>query len=93
MFEHSTGVHYRGRQGPLTVPGKLGDVITGVFGIDKRPRARAHLRQSATPAQPYTPTEIAARTTSSWTICGSEREPGGDASGFPCEEQPTWRRC
>ena len=60
LFEHPTAGRYRGRQGPLTVPSRLGDVITGVFGIDERPQARAHLRQSAAPAQSYTPPEVAA---------------------------------
>src|SRR6201996_3835975 len=30
---------YRARSGPLTVPAELGDVVTGVFGIDDRPQA------------------------------------------------------
>jgi kumamolisin len=60
LFEHPTAGPYRGRQGPLTVPSALGDVITGVFGIDERPQARAHLRKSAAPAQSYTPPEVAA---------------------------------
>jgi kumamolisin len=60
LFEHPTAGPYRGRQGPLTVPSALGDVITGVFGIDERPQARAHLRQSTAPAQSYTPPEVAA---------------------------------
>jgi kumamolisin len=60
LYEHPAGVQYRGRQGPLTVPSKLGDVITGVFGIDERPQARAHLRRSAAAAESYTPPEVAA---------------------------------
>ena len=61
LFEHPTDGQYRGRQGPLTVPSELGDVITGVFGIDERPQARAHLRKSAAAAaQSYTPPEVAA---------------------------------
>ena len=60
LFEHPTEGKYRGRSGPLTVPSELGNVITGVFGIDERPQARAHLRKSAAPAQSYTPPEVAA---------------------------------
>ena len=60
LFEHPTAGRYRGRQGPLTVPSELGNVITGVFGIDERPQARAHLRQSAAAAQSYTPPAVAA---------------------------------
>ena len=57
LFEHPTAGRYRGRQGSLTVPSELGGVITGVFGIDERPQARAHLRVggSATASQSYTP--------------------------------------
>src|SRR5262249_22266410 len=48
--------------GPLTVPAELGDVVTGVFGIDERPQARAHLRVQprAAAATSYTPLEVAA---------------------------------
>jgi len=60
LFEHPTEGKYRGRSGPLTVPSELGNVITGVFGIDERPQARAHLRKSAAAAQSYTPPEVAA---------------------------------
>ncbi len=62
LFEHPSAGRYRGRQGPLTVPSELGGVITGVFGIDERPQARAHLRvsTSATASQSYTPPQVAA---------------------------------
>jgi len=60
LFQHPTAGQYRGRSGPLTVPSELGDVITGVFGIDERPQARPHLRQSAAAAQSYTPPQVAA---------------------------------
>ncbi len=60
LFEHPTTGEYRGRSGPLTVPSSLAGVITGVFGIDERPQARAHFRQSAAAAQSYTPPEVAA---------------------------------
>jgi kumamolisin len=62
LFEHPTAGRYRGRQGPLTVPSELGDVITGVFGIDERPQARAHLvpGSATAAAQSYTPPQVAA---------------------------------
>jgi len=61
LFEHPTGGRYRGRSGPLTVPSELGDVITGVFGIDERPQARPHLRRrQRASAQSYTPLQVAA---------------------------------
>ncbi|HUB04235.1 MAG TPA: S53 family peptidase [Solirubrobacteraceae bacterium] len=61
LFEHPTAGQYRGRQGPLTVPGELGGVITGVFGIDDRPQARLHLRMLQQAASTsYTPPQVAA---------------------------------
>ena len=61
VYEHPTAGHYRGRQGPLTVPSSLGGVITGVFGIDDRPQARVHLRMLQQAAsKSYTPPEVAA---------------------------------
>ena len=55
---------YRARSGALTVPAALGDVVTGVFGIDDRPQARAHLRRlapaaAAAAATSYTPVQVA----------------------------------
>ena len=38
------GVMFRGRIGTLWVPVALGPVVTGVFGLDERPQARAHFR-------------------------------------------------
>ncbi|HWF52052.1 MAG TPA: S53 family peptidase [Solirubrobacteraceae bacterium] len=60
-FQHPTKGVYRGRQGPLTVPASLAGVITGVFGIDGRPQARAHVRFHAARAQAtsYTPVQVA----------------------------------
>ena len=51
---------YRARSGPLTVPAELKDVVTGVFGIDDRPQARAQLRRApAAAATAFTPLQIA----------------------------------
>jgi kumamolisin len=60
-YAHPTAGAYRGRQGPLTVPASLAGIITGVFGIDQRPQAHAHLRFHAAPAQTtsYTPVQVA----------------------------------
>ncbi len=62
MFEHPTAGPYRARQGPLTVPREIGDVITGVFGIDDRPQAAPQLRFHAdqAAATSYTPRQVAA---------------------------------
>src|ERR1700761_1777638 len=51
---------YRARTGPLTVPAELKDVVTGVFGIDDRPQARAQLRRApAAAATAFTPLQVA----------------------------------
>jgi kumamolisin len=52
---------YQARTGPLTVPAALGEVVMGVFGIDDRPQARAHLRILAEPqaATSFTPLQVA----------------------------------
>jgi kumamolisin len=54
------GPEYRARSGPLTVPAELKDVVTGVFGIDDRPQARAQVRRAAAaPETAFTPLQIA----------------------------------
>ncbi|MDQ6806741.1 MAG: protease pro-enzyme activation domain-containing protein, partial [Actinomycetota bacterium] len=60
-YEHPSKGVFRGRQGALTVPASLAGVITGVFGIDQRPQAHAHVRLHAAAAQPtsYTPVQVA----------------------------------
>jgi kumamolisin len=52
---------YRCRSGALTVPAELGEVVTGVFGIDDRPQARPHVRRhaQADAAASFTPVEVA----------------------------------
>ncbi len=62
VFQDPTAGVYRARRGPLTVPSELGQVITGVFGIDTRPQARPHVRFHAAPAAgtSYTPPQVAA---------------------------------
>ncbi|HEX3688291.1 MAG TPA: S53 family peptidase [Solirubrobacteraceae bacterium] len=54
-------VEYYARSGPLMVPPALADVAVGVFGIDDRPQARAHLRVLADPAAAtsFTPLQVA----------------------------------
>src|SRR5690242_11177417 len=44
-YAHPDGGSFRGRQGPIYIPGDLANVVQGVFGIDDRPAARAHLRR------------------------------------------------
>jgi kumamolisin len=60
LFEHPSGVQYRGRQGPLTVPSVLDGLVTGVFGIDNRPQAQPQIRFAAEPGTSYTPVQVGA---------------------------------
>ena len=39
MYHHASGT-YRGRKGELSLPEELGGIVTGVFGLDTRPRQR-----------------------------------------------------
>ncbi len=55
----SGGPGYRARSGPLTVPAALGPIVTGVFGIDDRPQARAQVRLAPAAATSFTPVQIA----------------------------------
>jgi kumamolisin len=63
-FEPPSGTgSYRARSGPLTVPAGLGDVVTGVFGIDDRPQARPQVRRSRAgqaAGTSFTPVQVAA---------------------------------
>ncbi len=43
-YEHPGGT-YRGRTGPVHIPGDLDQIIVGVFGLDDRPQARPHLQR------------------------------------------------
>ncbi len=60
MFEPGGGAgRYRARTGALTVPAELAGVVTGVFGLDDRPQARAHVRVKALDPTSYTPVQVA----------------------------------
>lgn len=43
-YEHPGG-SYRGRTGPLHIPVELDQIIVGVFGLDDRPQAQAHVQR------------------------------------------------
>jgi len=63
VFQSPDGA-FRGRTGLIYVPVDLAPLIVGVFGLDERPQARAHLRRftAATPAAAnisYTPPAVA----------------------------------
>jgi kumamolisin len=56
------GSTYRLRQGPVYLPGELQGIVTGVFGLDDRPQANAHIRLLPSPAasqQSFNPTDLA----------------------------------
>jgi kumamolisin len=60
IYQASGGAEsYRARTGSLTVPAALAGVVTGVFGLDDRPQARAHLRIKGHDPQSYTPVQVA----------------------------------
>jgi kumamolisin len=53
-------VSHRHRQGELSVPAALGDVVLAVLGLDDRPQTQAHLRRSASARKStsFTPLEL-----------------------------------
>src|SRR4051794_30866424 len=54
-------VTFRQREGELTVPAQLGDIVTGVLGLDDRPQARTRLvvpRAAAPAPVSYTPLDL-----------------------------------
>jgi kumamolisin len=54
------GVTYRGRTGDILIPAELASIVTGVFGIDNRPQAHAHIQFKAAAAKiSYTPLQLA----------------------------------
>ncbi|MDP9074760.1 MAG: S53 family peptidase, partial [Actinomycetota bacterium] len=59
LYHHPADGEYRGYQGPLTVPSPLGQVITGVFGLEDRVVARAQFRPAASPSTQFTPPQLA----------------------------------
>jgi len=45
-FEHPGG-SYRGRTGPIELPGELEGIVEAVLGLDNRPQAQPHFRRCA----------------------------------------------
>jgi kumamolisin len=60
IYEAPDGDTYRAREGELTVPASLGEVITGIFGFDQRPQAQPQFRPRAGATSQYTPPQVAA---------------------------------
>jgi len=66
-YRYAGGV-YRLRQGSIRIPASFENIITGIFGFDNRPKARAHFRilskKAAAPGavtpETYTPLQLAA---------------------------------
>jgi kumamolisin len=46
MYQHAGGT-YRGRRGEITLPQELAGIVTGVFGLDTRPKHRHRARYVA----------------------------------------------
>jgi kumamolisin len=59
-MRRSNGKAYRSRRGYLQVPNRLEGIVTGVFGFDTRPAARAKRKftERANPAGTFTPTQL-----------------------------------
>jgi len=61
-YEHPTGERYRGHEDPIHLPASLAEIVEGVFGLDNRKMARAHLASASVPAAASrlpTPPEVA----------------------------------
>jgi len=68
-YDHPEGGTFRGRTGPIMIPGDLDGVIQGVFGLDNRPQAQPHFRvrkphrtkpKTSSNESRFTPLELAA---------------------------------
>jgi len=65
-YRHPEGV-YRGRKGPVYIPGELAPIVEAVLGLDNRPQAKPHFRRAPpkgrTPKRAgsvtYTPPQVA----------------------------------
>jgi kumamolisin len=57
----TTGPHFRGRVGPLSIPADLEGPVMAVLGLDTRPIAKPHFRRKKRtgPTGTFTPPEIA----------------------------------
>jgi kumamolisin len=52
-------VTYRGREGSISVPSDLSEIIEAVLGLDDRPQAAPRVRIAAEPVASFTPLQIA----------------------------------
>ncbi|MEA2860452.1 MAG: kumamolisin [Methylobacteriaceae bacterium] len=47
IFHHASGT-YRGRRGEISIPSSLEGIVTGIFGLDTRPKHRSRTRRKTT---------------------------------------------
>ena len=53
------GTSYRGRQGSLSVPSDLAEIVQAVLGLDNRPQAETRVRIAAHADTSFTPLQMA----------------------------------
>ncbi len=61
-YDHPQGGTFRGRTGPLFLPGDLAGIVVGVFGLDNRPQARPNFQVGKRRAAPGAPAAAATST-------------------------------
>jgi kumamolisin len=71
LFEGASGQSFRGRQGTLSVPADLKDIVTGVFGVDERRVVKPRAAQAAQTPHALKPSDFVKR----------YRFPDGDGAG------------
>jgi kumamolisin len=96
-YRYAGGV-YRLRQGPIKIPTSFANILTGVFGLDNRPQARAHFRVLTKKAAPgavtpetYTPLQVSAIYDFPGGF-GATRLPMGQALRPAQTRAPKWSR-
>lgn len=55
----SGGMAFRGREGALSVPSDLAEIVEAVLGLDNRPQASPRVRIAAQPQTSFTPVQVA----------------------------------
>ena len=77
VYRRANGVEFRGREGELQIPGRLNEVVTGVFGLDQRRVAR---RAPGIPPYQGTAAEVAQAALTPSDLEERYRFPAGDAA-------------
>ena len=83
------GPAYRARSGPLTVPEDLGEFVTGVFGLDDRPRGPPADPASRRPALSPTRRPRSRGPTASRAASTAGRRRSGSSSSAAATRSPT----